>query len=305
MGSSMPRRLGNRVDGQRPEGDVEVRHAHRDGGVGDDRQPRRGGAVQQPGRTARVVDRDDDARGRKRPTVREVDGAHPSSCSTAATGRPRRSRRHADGRRRSVRRRGSSTRRAGTARRAPRRAAATWPPQRRGGRGRPRRWRSAGPRRAPARPASSSVTWSIHADAGWPAHSAASLAPSPPRARATRRRSPTLRRRCRVAGISSPPARTPARSRRGAPPADRHAEALQDVEPARRAVQRVRSQVEVVPQAVAGASPAAEVLGAFDQDHGPAGPGEGRGGGEPGEPPADDDGAIGVHDRETIDAGRA
>ena len=79
-------------------------------------------------------------------------------------------------------------------------------------------------------------------------------------------------------------------------------EATQHVETAHRAVQGVGSEVEVEAGSVPGASAAAEVLGALDDGDGPPGANQRGGGSEAGEPAADHDRSISVHDKETIDA---
>ena len=62
------------------------------------------------------------------------------------------------------------------------------------------------------------------------------------------------------------------------------------------------SEVDVEAGPAPGASPAAEVLGALDDGDGPTGASQRGGGSEAGEPAADHDRSISVHDKETIDA---
>ena len=74
-GSSMPNTLGKRALGQRPEGDVEVGHAHRHGVVGDGGQAGGGRAVEQAGRPAGVGEGHDDGVGGELGAVGQADPA--------------------------------------------------------------------------------------------------------------------------------------------------------------------------------------------------------------------------------------
>ena len=80
------------------------------------------------------------------------------------------------------------------------------------------------------------------------------------------------------------------------------AETAQHVEPADGPIEGVGAEVDVEAVAMAGAGPAAEVLGSLDHGHGVPVTGQRGRRGQSGEPAADDDRSISVHDRETIEA---
>ena len=264
----------------------------------------RGVAGQQPGGPARVVDGDDDGAAGERPAVGQAHAVDPVVVL--------------DGRRRACRCRSIAAVRAARRRRAPSTrldqpwcrystpcsAARSW---------------------AVAAPASSSVVSALYvvvriSDASRRPAASSSVTvvdplgrrPPGPLGRGARSPSPAIALATRqavadgAAQVAGERDGGPADQHRrpvepGHPAPDGDAEAAQDVEPAAGAVQGVRAEVEVEAVAVAAAGPPADVLGALDDRDGVAVPGERGGGGQPGEPAADDDGSWLVHATQTID----